>query len=58
MIWTMKVKLVFGLYAEGPWEAAVEIASSATLVGLYLAIQGPVQFSDDHILCGENAQKP
>lgn len=41
--WTLKVKLVFGLYAKGPWEATIEIASSATLVDLHLAIQGAVQ---------------
>lgn len=58
VIWTLKVKLVFGLYAEGPWEATIEIASSATLVDLHLAIQGAVQFSDDHMYMFYVARTP
>jgi hypothetical protein len=48
-IWTLKVKLVFGVYAQGPWQATIEIASSATLEDLHLAIQSAVGFSDDHM---------
>jgi hypothetical protein len=48
-IWTLNVKLVFGIHAEGPWEATIEIDSSATLVDLHAAIQNAVQFGDDHM---------
>jgi hypothetical protein len=48
-IWTLKVKLVSGIYARGPWEATFEIDPSATLEDLHLAIQSAVQFSDDHM---------
>jgi Plasmid pRiA4b ORF-3-like protein len=48
-IWTLKVKLVFGIHARGPWEATLEIDSSATLEDLHLAIQSAVQFDDDHM---------
>lgn len=47
--WTLKVKLVFGIHARGPWEATLEIDSSATLEDLHLAIQSAVQFDDDHM---------
>lgn len=48
-IWTLKIKLVFGVYAQGPWQATIEIDSSATLEDLHLAIQSAVAFSDDHM---------
>jgi hypothetical protein len=48
-IWTLKVKLVFGLHAQGPWEATLEIDSSATLEDLHLAVQSAVEFDDDHM---------
>ncbi len=48
-IWTLKVKLVSGIHARGPWEATLEIDSSATLEDLHPAIQSAVQFSDDHM---------
>ena len=48
-IWTLKIRLVFGIYAEGPWEVTVEIGSSATLSDLHSLIQRAVQFSDDHL---------
>ncbi|MGQ0835577.1 MAG: IS1096 element passenger TnpR family protein [Gammaproteobacteria bacterium] len=48
-IWTLKVKLVSGIHARGPWEATLEIDSSATLEDLHLAIQGAIRFSDDHM---------
>jgi hypothetical protein len=58
MVWTLKVKLVFGLYADGPWEATIEIASSATLSDLHVAIQGAVGFSDDHMYTFYVARTP
>lgn len=48
-IWTLKVKLVYGIHSQGPWEATIEIDSSATLEDLHLAIQRAVQFDDDHM---------
>ena len=48
-IWTLNVKLVFGIHARGPLEATLEIDSSATLEDLHLAIQSAVQFDDDHM---------
>ena len=48
-IWTLKIKLVSGIYARGPWEATIQIDSSATLEDLHLTIQSAVGFSDDHM---------
>jgi hypothetical protein len=48
-IWTLKIKLVFGIHAQGPWEATVQIDSSAMLEDLHVAIQSAVLFSDDHM---------
>lgn len=48
-IWTLKVKLVSGIHARGPWEATIQIDSSATLEDLHFAIQSVVGFSDDHL---------
>jgi hypothetical protein len=48
-IWTLKVKLVFGLHAGGPWKATLEIESSATLEDLHVAVQSAIQFDDDHM---------
>jgi hypothetical protein len=48
-VWTLNIKLVFGIYANGPWAATIEIDSSATLEDLHLVIQRAVQFSDDHM---------
>lgn len=48
-IWTLKIKLVFGIHATGPWEATIEMDSSATLEDLHIAIQSAVRFSDDHM---------
>ncbi len=50
MIWTFKVELLDGAYA-GEEECAwvIEIGSSATLEDLHLAIQGAVDFDNDHL---------
>src|SRR5687767_14210904 len=48
-IWTLKIKLVYGVYAQGPWEATIEIDSSASLADLHYAIQNAVGFDDDHL---------
>jgi len=31
MIWTLKVELLFGTYAEDKWDGLIEIESSSTL---------------------------
>lgn len=49
MIWAFKIKLLFGAYAEGDWEAIVEIDSTSTLEDLHLAIQDAVGFDNDHL---------
>ena len=49
MIWTLKIKLVFGLYAKDRWEGTLEIDSSSTLDELHGAIQDAVDFDNDHL---------
>lgn len=49
MIYTLKIKLVFGLYAEDRWEGILEIDSSSTLDELHEAIQNVVKFDNDHL---------
>lgn len=49
MIWTLKVELLFGLYATDECIRVIEIPSSATLGDLHLAIQDAVGFDDDHL---------
>jgi len=49
MIWTLKIKLVFGIYAEEEWEGTLEIDGSSTLEELHNAIQEAVDFDSDHL---------
>jgi hypothetical protein len=49
MIWTLNIKLIQGLYAKGPWEAAVELDADCTLDELHHIIQQAVEFDDDHL---------
>ncbi|MFZ4539235.1 IS1096 element passenger TnpR family protein [Propionivibrio sp.] len=49
MILTLKVTLLSGSYANGPWEGMIEIDSSSTLDELHLAIQKAVNFDNDHM---------
>ncbi len=49
MIWTFKIKLAFGLYAEEECERIIEIDSSSTLEDLHLVIQDSVKFENDHL---------
>ena len=49
MIWTLKVKLIFGLYAEESWEGTLEIDSTSTLDELHHVIQYAVGFDNDHL---------
>lgn len=49
MILELKVKLLFGTYANSEWEGVIEIHSSSTLEDLHYAIQDAVGFDDDHL---------
>jgi hypothetical protein len=49
MIWTLKVELLFGAYAEAECIRVIEIDSSSTLEDLHLAIQDAVDFYNDHL---------
>lgn len=48
-ICTVKVSLRSGAYADGPWEAVIEIDSFAVLEELHYAIQGALGFDNDHL---------
>jgi len=49
MIWTLKVELLFGTYAEEEWDGLIEIESSSTLEELHFAIIDAVNFENDHL---------
>jgi hypothetical protein len=49
MIWTLKVELLFGAYAEAECIRVIEIDSSSALEDLHLAIQNAVDFDNDHL---------
>jgi len=49
MIWTFKVELLFGRFAEEECVRVIEIESSSTLEDLHFAIQKAVQFDNDHL---------
>ncbi|MFZ0791056.1 MAG: hypothetical protein WAM94_15700 [Chromatiaceae bacterium] len=49
MIWTLQLKLVRGLYAEGPWEGTIALDAASTLEDLHFAIQRAVDFDNDHL---------
>ena len=49
MIWTIKIELIFGIYAKGKWEAIVEMVSTSTLEELHFIIQAAVEFDNDHM---------
>ncbi|MGB6451962.1 MAG: hypothetical protein WBE92_14525 [Steroidobacteraceae bacterium] len=57
-IWTLNIKLIFGIHAAGPWAATIEIDSTATLEDLHAAIQNAVQFDDDHMYTFYVARTP
>ena len=58
MIWTLYVELNFGLYAEEPWRAALEVEASSTLEDLHNAIQAAVGFDNDHLYAFFTARTP
>jgi hypothetical protein len=47
-IWTLNIKLAFGLYTKGRWQATVEIDHSAILDDLHWTIQRAIEFGNDH----------
>ncbi|HFE49067.1 MAG TPA: hypothetical protein ENJ21_07090, partial [Chromatiaceae bacterium] len=49
MIWTIKIKLLSGSYADADWEGSLEIESSSSLLALHYAIQRAVDFDNDHL---------
>gem|GEM_PF-271068 len=49
MIWKLTVCLEFGVGAEDPWSAEIEIEETDTLADLHRAIQKAVRFEDDHL---------
>lgn len=48
-IYALKVSLRSGAYADGPWEAVIEIDSTALLEDLHFAIQDALGFDNDHL---------
>jgi hypothetical protein len=49
MIWTLKVKLLSGRWAEKDWEATIALDASSTLADSHLIIQQAVGFDNDHL---------
>ena len=49
MIWILKVKLLWGAYAEEAWEGSIEIDSLSTLEDLHFALQNSLNFDNDHL---------
>ena len=49
MIWTLKVELLFGTYAEEEWDGLIELESSSTLEELHFSIIDAVNFENDHL---------
>jgi hypothetical protein len=48
-IWRVKITLVRGIGAKGPWHATLDVSSSTTLLALHRTINNLVQFGDDHL---------
>jgi hypothetical protein len=49
MIFTVKIKLVNGIYANDDWEGNIEIPSDFNLEDFHLFIQDLLGFDDDHM---------
>jgi len=49
MIFTIKIKLLFGTFAENHWESTIELDSKTTLEDLHFIIQDIVEFDYDHL---------
>jgi hypothetical protein len=49
MIIAVKIKLLSGMYATGPWDGLIEIEAAASLEDLHLAIQDALEFDNDHM---------
>ena len=48
-IWRLKIRLVRGIGARGPWEATVDMRPSTNLLAVHRIIQNLVEFSDEHL---------
>lgn len=49
MIWTIKIQLLYGRFAEEEWESIVEVESSSTLEDMHYTVQYAVDFDNDHM---------
>ena len=49
MIFTVKIKLVHGIYASDDWECNIEIPADFTLEDFHLVLQELLAFDDDHM---------
>ncbi|NMR26289.1 hypothetical protein HH219_12220 [Pseudoalteromonas sp. NEC-BIFX-2020_015] len=49
MILTVKIKLVYGIYASDDWKCDIEIPSDLTLDDFHLVLQDLLNFDDDHM---------
>ena len=49
MIWTIKIELLFGIYADESWNASIELDSMSTLEDLHFIIQDTINFDNDHM---------
>lgn len=49
MIWTIKIQLIFGLYAKEKWESTIEVDSTSTLEDIHFITQEAVEFDNDHM---------
>ena len=49
MIWTIKIELLFGIYAKEDWSVSIELDSMTTLEDLHFIIQDAVNFDNDHM---------
>ncbi|TWX68292.1 IS1096 element passenger TnpR family protein [Colwellia sp. C1TZA3] len=49
MIFTVKIKLVHGIYASDDWQCNIEIPSDFKLEDFHLVLQDLLAFDDDHM---------
>lgn len=49
MIWTIKIELLFGIYADESWNASIELDSTSTLEDLHFIIQDTINFDNDNM---------
>jgi hypothetical protein len=49
MIFTIKIKLIYGILISKDWECIIEVPSDFSLEDLHFIIQDAVGFDDDHM---------